>query len=202
MGAEQNCIVRFRGQVSQGKALLENNKLIFRGAFQHTILFRDMKSVKAVDGELHIKFPEGATTFSLGKHAEKWAHKILHPKTVMEKLGVKENQNITVIGGADQGILKQLKDRAGKASTGNAGTASDQIFLSANSQDHLARIRVLAKSLKKNGSLWIVYPKGQKHITEGDVIAAGRQAGLQDVKVVAFSATDTALKFVIPIFKR
>ena len=51
-------------------------------------------------------------------------------------------------------------------------------------------------------ALWIVYPKGQKHITENDVLAAGRKVGLKDVKVVGFSATHTALKFVIPLDKR
>jgi hypothetical protein len=50
--------------------------------------------------------------------------------------------------------------------------------------------------------LWIGYPKGQKQITENDVIAAGRKAGLKDVKVVGFSPTHTALKFVIPVEKR
>jgi hypothetical protein len=46
--------------------------------------------------------------------------------------------------------------------------------------------------------LWIVYPKGKQEITELQVIEAGRQAGLVDVKVVSFSATHTALKFVRP----
>ena len=48
----------------------------------------------------------------------------------------------------------------------------------------------------------MVYPKGQKHITENDILAAGRKSGLKDVKVVAFSATHTALKFVIPVSNR
>ena len=33
-------------------------------------------------------------------------------------------------------------------------------------------------------------------------MAAGKAAGLVDVKVVAFSATHTAEKFVIPVAKR
>ena len=51
-------------------------------------------------------------------------------------------------------------------------------------------------------ALWIIYPKGQQHITEGDVFAAGHKVGLTDIKVVGFSATHTALKFVIPVKKR
>jgi hypothetical protein len=47
-----------------------------------------------------------------------------------------------------------------------------------------------------------VYRKGQKSITETDVRSAGLQAGLVDIKVVSFSATHTALKFVVPKSKR
>src|SRR6266699_2791176 len=45
----------------------------------------------------------------------------------------------------------------------------------------------------------ILHPKGQKQINENDVLAAGRQTGLKDVKVVRFSPTHTALKFVVPL---
>jgi hypothetical protein len=50
--------------------------------------------------------------------------------------------------------------------------------------------------------VWLVYPKSLRSITEGDVLAAGRAQGLKDVKVVGFSATHTALKFVIPVSQR
>jgi hypothetical protein len=202
LGDEVKCTVRFGQQESAGKALLETNEVIFRGDFRLKIPLRAMKSVKAAGGELHIEFPEGKAIFFLGPQAEKWAHKILHPKTVMEKLGVEENQNISVVGVADQDFLKQLKERTGKLSTGKAAKGSDAIFLGAEAQKDLTRIKTLVKSLKKDDGLWIVYPKGQKHITEADVIAAGRKAGLKDVKVVGFSATHTALKFVIPLSAR
>ena len=56
--------------------------------------------------------------------------------------------------------------------------------------------------MKGAAALWIVYPKGQKQITENDVLGAGRKIGLKDVKVVGFSSTRTALKFVIPLAER
>jgi hypothetical protein len=72
----------------------------------------------------------------------------------------------------------------------------------ADSLKELSSVAKIAKSLKGATALWIVYPKGQKAITENDVIAAGRKTGLKDVKVVGFSSTHTALKFVIPLDKR
>ncbi len=65
-----------------------------------------------------------------------------------------------------------------------------------------ARIKKLIPSLASNGAIWIVYPKGRKEITEMQVLAAGRIAGLVDIKVVGYSATHTALKFVRPKTKR
>lgn len=79
---------------------------------------------------------------------------------------------------------------------------SDLIFLGAEHDDALDKLGQFARSLKPNGAWWVVYPKGQKHITEGVVLAAGQRAGLVDVKVASFSPTHTALKFVIPVERR
>ena len=79
---------------------------------------------------------------------------------------------------------------------------SRSIFFAAASAKDLSQISKLAKSLKGAAALWIVYPKGQKQLTENDVLAAGRKSGLKDVKVVGFSPTHSALKFVIPVEKR
>ena len=56
-----------------------------------------------------------------------------------------------------------------------------------------------ARTIRGATVLWIVYPKGKKEITENDVLSAGRKASLKDIKVVGFSATHTALKFVVPL---
>ncbi|MGB2679530.1 MAG: hypothetical protein WAN12_20800 [Candidatus Acidiferrum sp.] len=53
-----------------------------------------------------------------------------------------------------------------------------------------------------NEALWVFYSNRPKAITEGDVLAAGRKAGWKDVKVVGFSETYAALKFVSPLAKR
>ena len=86
--------------------------------------------------------------------------------------------------------------------TGSPAKDCDIIFLGAGTAGELAKIKNLTAFLKKDGALWIIYPKGQKAITEGDVLAAGRKAGWKDVKVVGFSETHTALKFVLPLAKR
>ena len=89
MGSEAFCKVRFGEQESEGKALLETGEIVFRGRFRVKIPFSTVKSAKAVDGELCLQTAKGPATFQLGATAEKWLEKILHPKSRIEKLGVK-----------------------------------------------------------------------------------------------------------------
>jgi hypothetical protein len=76
------------------------------------------------------------------------------------------------------------------------------IFFGAEVAPDLAGVKKLVPSLGSKGALWIIYPKGRKGITELQVIRAGREAGLVDIKVVGYSATRTALKFVRPKHQR
>ena len=76
------------------------------------------------------------------------------------------------------------------------------ILLGADNLKALARVKLLAATIQKSGAIWIVYPKGQSHIREADVRAAGISAGLTDNKVCRFSETHTALRFVIPLARR
>ena len=202
MGNEVNCTVRMGKQKSTGKALLETSELIFRGDFRLKILFASIKAIQAAHGELQVRTEDGLAVFELGDVAEKWCDKILHPKTRIEKLGVKPGAKVSLIGEFDAEFLGELKAARQSATKDGAGDAAETIFLAANSREELSRLTTLAKAMKGAAGLWIVYPKGQKTITENDVIAGGRKAGLKDVKVVGFSATHTALKFVIPVAKR
>jgi len=202
MGNEATCIVRFGKRQSAGKVLLETSEILFRGDFRLKIPFSSIKSAKSVGGELRLQTREGLAVFELGDTAPKWCDKILHPKSRLEKLGVKPGEKVSLRGGFEEEFLQELGERTKAARRGKVAADSEWIFLAADSQKDLAQVSKLAKSLKGAASLWIVYPKGRKDITENDVLAAGRKAGLKDVKVVGFSATHTGLKFVIPVARR
>jgi hypothetical protein len=202
MGNELQCTVRFGKRVSRGKALLETSELIFRGDFRLKIPFSAMKSVDAVDGELRVQAPEGLAVFEIGDSAVKWREKILHPKSRIEKLGVKRDARVSVLGDFDDDFIRELAGLTDNLCTVAIGNDAEHIFFSAPSRKELSTVSKHAKKLKGSVALWVVYPKGQKEITENDVIGAGRKSGLKDVKVVGFSSTHTALKFVIPMEDR
>jgi hypothetical protein len=98
-------------------------------------------------------------------------------------------------------FLAELK-KQGAVITRGKSAAPSWIFLAADTLADLAGVKSAASSLKNSAALWIIYPKGQKSITEHDVRGAGLRAGLTDIKVASFSPTHTALKFVIPIANR
>jgi len=205
MGNEANCTVKFGKQKARGKALLETSELIFRSedaSLRLKIPFASVKSAKALDGELRVETPEGLAIFQLGGNAEKWCQKILHPKSRMEKLGVKGGASVSLLGDFDAGFLAELRASTKNINTGKVMAGPEWIFFSAASARDLTQVTKLRKAMKGAGALWIVYPKGQTEMTENDVLAAGRAAGLKDVKVVGFSPTHTALKFVIPLDAR
>ena len=202
MGNEATCRVRFGKQESEGKALLETNEVLFRGDFRLKIPFSSIKSAKTVDGELRLQTAEGLASFHLGSAAEKWCEKILHPKSRIEKLGVKAEARVSLIGEFEEAFVREVSDLTKSVANGRAASESEHIFLAADSKGDFVVLRKIAKSMRGTAALWIIYPKGQKHITENDVLSAGRKSGLKDVKVVGFSPTHTALKFVIPLAKR
>jgi hypothetical protein len=200
MGADLKCRARFDGKTSEGRALLETSEIIFRGDFRLKIPFKEMKKVSAANGELRVRFADGEAVFELRAAATKWMDKILHPKSLIEKLGVRPGQKITVLNVSDEDFLRDAAKTA--EITNKLVKKCELIFFGAQSRAELKRVAALTKSLAPAGALWIVYPKGQKAITEMDVICGGRKAQLKDVKVASFSATHTALKFVIPLERR
>jgi hypothetical protein len=187
MGQECDCKLRLGGRTFAGRAQLETDFLLFRGDERLKVPLKDLTSVAANDGVLTLQFPGGPATLELGAQAERWAHKILHPPTLLEKLGVKPGLAIALEGEFDPEFQTQIGQPA--------KVKADLMFYAAAGTSDLARIPRLKSKLKPGGAIWIVYPKGVPAIRETEVIAAGRAAGLKDTKVVRFSDTHTALRF-------
>jgi hypothetical protein len=202
MGNEVKCTVRVGKEVSEGKALLETSEILFRGGFRLKIPFTSIQSAKAVDGELRLQTADGLALFELGPAAEKWREKILHPKSRIEKIGLKPKTRISLLGHFEAEFLEELKELRTSLTKDKVTAGAEAVFFAADSQKELAQVAKIRKTVEGATALWIVYPKGQRSITENDVIAAGRKTGLKDVKVVGFSRTHTALKFVIPLDRR
>jgi len=201
MGNEVLTRVSLGDESGEAKALLETEEVIVRGALKARIPFRDMTELRAEDGVLAFRWSDREVRIHVGNDAAKWAEKIRNPKSVLDKLGVKVAQKVSILGDVDGAFLDELQARGADISR-RLRRDCDVIFFAANRKEELARLDELRRSLQPAGAIWVLRPKGHAAISEADVMAAGKAAGLVDVKVVRFSATHTAEKFVIPTAKR
>ena len=120
----------------------------------------------------------------------------------IEKLGVKKGSDVLVLGiEDDRTFMKELRDAGANVRTSGAASA-DMIFATFRHRDDLRRLAPLVPRLHADGVLWTLRPKGSKDLTESEMMRAGQNAGLVDVKVVSFSDVLTAEKFVIPVARR
>ncbi|MFI5179726.1 MAG: DUF3052 domain-containing protein [Vicinamibacterales bacterium] len=197
MGDEAQCAVTYGKRTSTGKALLETNELIFRGDFRLKIDLTAITTLDAKAGKLEVTWPGGTATFDLGDIAGTWAHTNPNPKGLLDKLGVKPGQRIVVLHVHHDAFVAQLREAGASAST-RAVKDADAIFLGAETLAGLAGMRQLVASIKRDGAIWTVTPKGKGGIKDVDIIGIAKAAGLVGLKVVSFSETRSANKFVIP----
>jgi hypothetical protein len=120
----------------------------------------------------------------------------------VEKLGVKEGSDVLLLGiEDDKAFVDELRAAGAKVRTSGTRRA-DMIFATFRHRDDLRRLAALINRLHADAVLWTLRPKGSKDLSEAEMMRAGQQAGLVDVKVVSFSDVLTAEKFVIPLAKR
>ncbi|MGZ3377356.1 MAG: hypothetical protein ACXU8S_12215 [Phenylobacterium sp.] len=115
-------------------------------------------------------------------------------KSRMDKIGVKGGMRVAVMGVKDPALSAELADKG--AIPVSELTDLDILFYAADSAEELGRIEALVPMLAERGALWIVSVKGKAAtVQHSDVIGAATAHGLIDNKVVAFSDTQTSLRF-------
>jgi hypothetical protein len=199
VGQEIACTASSDGRRAEGRAQLETDELLFRGdGLRLRIAYSTITDVRAAEGVLEVDHDGATSTFDLGDAAARWADRIKNPKTVIDKLGVKPGQRVALRGMDADGFAGDLAARGAELVERDA----DHLFVAVETHDDLAALGGLVPLIARNGAVWTVRRKGRKDLTEADVMAAGKAAGMVDVKVVRFSDTHTAEKFVIPVADR
>lgn len=202
MGQQAACTLTLEGRTLQGTAALESTDLVFRGPVRLVIPLKDMSSATAAGGSLRVAFGQRRADFEIGEVAARWAARITNPPSRLDKLGIKPEMSVLFVRFADRQLTAELRERGARPVRQAPAEGVDALFFGAESRAALRGVASAKRHLKPNGALWIVRPKGSAAITEAETMETGRQAGLVDVKVVSFSATHTAEKFVIPVAKR
>src|SRR5581483_11903641 len=111
MGQELDCRMQWKKRTLTGRAYLETDHVLFRGEERVKVLLKSLTGVRAADGLLKLEFPDGPAELELGAAAEKWAHRILHPPSRLDKLGVKEGLSARLVGEFDADFRAELETR-------------------------------------------------------------------------------------------
>jgi hypothetical protein len=193
MGKDATVSAQFADGADAGRLQYEPPKLLFRGRERRVWQGEALKGVRAEGAELVLA--DGAR-FTLGeKQAQSWANAILNPKGRMEKIGVKPGMRAAVLGVADAALASDLAAAGGVVVRELADL--DLLFYAADNASELARIGDLVPALADRGALWVCSRKGKAAtVKDVEVMAAAKRFGLVDNKVVGFSDTLTALRFV------
>jgi hypothetical protein len=124
---------------------------------------------------------------------------------LLDKLGVRPGARIALVGDVDPdgSFRTRLADRTSSVRVGSPEPGTDLVFLAADSTAALADLAALRRRIMPAGAIWVVSRKGSAAtVRDVEVIAAAREAGLVDNKVVSFSETHTSLRLVIPVADR
>jgi hypothetical protein len=202
LGREVRCSGIFNGASSAGQAQLETDFVLWRAKERAKLPFVSLASVDVQDGWLNLKGSEGTLALHLGSpEAERWAQAILHPKTIVDKMGLKPEMRVSILGIDDSDFLR-LMAAVGSDQSPRKRKDSDAIVIRVERARDLEKTLGLESYIKRDGMIWVVSPKGNKNFNENHIYAHMRSLGLKDVKTARFSATHTANKFVVPKDRR
>lgn len=205
MGAEASCALREKGGRHTGRALLETDELIFRGAdgYRVKLPLKSLRNVHAMDGDVLLDAPSGPLALELGVNAERWAERIRSPKSLLDKLDLKPSHSVAVLSGADAAFVKALGARVQAVTVGRPPKGVNVVFLWAEAPNALKKLASLSRGIARDGSIWVIHRKGSaSRVKDTDIFAAAKTVGLTATKVARFSETHTAEKLVIPLAKR
>jgi hypothetical protein len=202
MGTLVEGTVTVGGQKVNCKADFASDHVTFSGGRRGEVPYAKVEVLGTAKGILKLRVDGALMEFPLGAKVDRIAAKVRKPPTLMEKLGVRPGMAVATVNVDAKAFTSELAKVVPGAIRGEPGRPVDLLFLAVRGRDELERIAPSARHLKPDGGLWVVYPKARRDLRESDVLAAGREAGLKDLKVARISTTLTALKFVIPVTAR
>jgi phage-related tail fiber protein len=179
------------------RAHLDSMALELSGGKKLVVPLSEVRSATVSGEELKIEAKGAKFALRLGaKEAASWAKKILNPPTLADKLGIRADTAVLIVGDPIKEI-DAAAPKAGRASTLTAAKAkaANIVILTLAPETAAREIAAAAKVLPEGTALWLAYAKGTKPNGDG-IIALARKAGLKDTKVARISDIHAALRFI------
>jgi hypothetical protein len=122
---------------------------------------------------------------------------------LLDKLGIRPGMRVALIDIDDPDIRSLIAERTTDVTEGIPQPQTDVVLFGAETPEALAPLEMVATRIRPNGAIWVVSRKGKAATLRYEqVLDVAKAAGLIDNKVVSFSPTHTALRFVVPVALR
>jgi hypothetical protein len=209
MGYETKCRARVddgSGKIrdAESTVLLETDELIVRGEARVRILRSSITKLASRGGVLTITALSAVVALSLGNDAAaKWKKKLEEPpKRLIDKLDVKPDAKVWLLGVDDETLVSQLAEKTERVARGRSASNCDVVFVGVGSEKELDRIGRALDATNDAGAVWVVHPKGPTGVADTTIFARAKDLGLVYTKVARVSDTHTAEKLVRPVASR
>ena len=199
MAMESACKLQVGRDHYDGKVRLEADHIDFAGPTKYRFRLSEIRSPRQEEETLLFDFHGNAVSIKLSssRAACNWIEYMLHPQTLVDKLGIKEGHKVRVMNLDDNHLLDMLQTRNATIISQPA-MSCDMVMLGIERPSELRQIEDLCEVLRPDGAIWVVLPKSVRTVTKANVFAAAREAGLSQVEVVDYSETQAAYKIVRP----
>jgi uncharacterized radical SAM superfamily Fe-S cluster-containing enzyme len=208
VGYEVKCRVRVvekgAAREADGTVLLETDELVVRGDARVRIKRTSIQRVARSAGTVTVTAPSATLTLTLDEAAAtRWERKLRElPKRLIDKLDVKPEAAVLLIGTHDDDLCGQLAERTSRLSRASGAKNRDVVFVDVSLAADMPRIARAKAAITDDGAIWVVHPKGPTGIADTAIFAKAKALGLSATKVARVSDTLTAEKLVRPLASR
>jgi hypothetical protein len=208
VGYEVKCRVRVEekgaARVADGTVLLETDELVVRGEARVRVKRTAIQRVTRRAGAVTVTAPTATITLTLDEAAAtRWEKKLGEPpKRLIDKLDVKPEAAVLLIGTHDDALCAQLTERTSRLSRATSAKNRDVVFVDVSRAADMTRIARANAATTDDGAIWVVHPKGPNGIADTTIFTKAKELGLTATKVARVSDTLTAEKLVRPLASR
>jgi hypothetical protein len=120
-------------------------------------------------------------------------------RSVVQKLGIKRDERVEVVGDVGAGLRKDVKEALGRGLV-RSGELDGAIVMVESIEEAEEVFQAYRPRLRDTGYLWLITPKrGQEgYVNQMALVPGGKQRGLIDNKTCSIDEGRSGIRFVVP----
>ena len=120
-------------------------------------------------------------------------------RTLVQKLGVKPDERVEIVGDVGPGLRRDVKDAIGRGLV-RSGELDGAIVMVQSVEEAEEAFDTYRPRLRDTGYLWLITPKrGQEgYVNQMALVPGGKRRGLIDNKTISIDEARSGIRFVVP----